>query len=139
MSDLSVLDKYVKGKDRPNGEVSAADENDETDDMGAFGWLRGVRERSLMLEFRHKDGTVTSLGYAWLERAKFDPSVGITLKFTGTTVKIIGLNLNAERRQNVRLFAGLIRHRVPWIQVADGAEQMEAAKDATLIQAIRLV
>ncbi len=136
MTDLSVLDKYTRP--RTNGDVPATYESDDPDDLGAFGWLRGVRERAVMLELRQRDGSAEALGYAWLERAKFDPSEGITLTFSGKTVQITGINLNAERRPNVRLFAGIIRHRVPWIQVAEGAEQMEAAKDATVIEAIKV-
>lgn len=35
-------------------------------------------------------------------------------------------NLNAEVRQGVYLFAGITRHRVPWIQEADQAAAMGA-------------
>lgn len=134
MTGPSVLEKYVKPK--AFGDVSPSEESDDADDLGAFGWLRGVQERSLMVEFRFKDGTVIALGYAWLESAEFDPSEGITLNFTGRTVKITGKNLNTDRRRNVRLFAGLIRHRVPWLQEADRAQLMEAPADATLIETI---
>ena len=34
------------------------------------------------------------------------------LNFSGETVKIAGQNLNAEARPNVRLFAGILLHRV---------------------------
>ena len=141
MTGASVLDKYVKDKTvkpRPNGDGSPSEETDEPDDFGSFGWLRGVRDRSLMLEFRFKDGTTTALGYAWLERADFNPSEGITLNFTGRTVTIKGQQLNGERRPNVRLFAGIVRHRVPWIQEAAGAQLMEAPKGATLIETIKV-
>jgi hypothetical protein len=52
-------------------------------------------------------------------------------------VKISGRNLNAEVRPNVRLFAGILRHRVPWIQEADGADVVQAAKDAVVIEEVR--
>jgi hypothetical protein len=45
-------------------------------DLGAFGFLRGVRDRAVMLELRWKDGSVVAFAYAWLERAGFDPSEG---------------------------------------------------------------
>ncbi len=136
MTAPSVLEKYVKL--RPNGDAPPSEATDEPDDLGSFGWLRGMHERSLMLELRQKDGTVTALGYAWLKRADFDPSEGITLDFSGTTVKITGQQLNGVQRPNVRLFSGIIRHRVPWIQEADGAQLMEAAKDATIIETIKV-
>lgn len=136
MSSQNVFEKYAKP--RPSGEMAPPEKADEPDDLGAFGWIRGAHERAVMLELRRKDGTAIALGYAWLERAEFDPSVGITLSFSGKTVKITGRELNRERRPNVRLFAGILRHRVPWIQEADGAQLMEAPKDATLIETIKL-
>jgi hypothetical protein len=77
-------------------------------------------------------------GYSWLQSAEFDPSSGITLNFSGETVTIKGRNLNTEARPNVRLFAGILRHRVPWIQEADGAAVIEAAKDAVVIEEVRV-
>lgn len=106
------------------------------DDFGAFGWLRGVKERSIMLELRKKDGNVQAVGYAWLERATFDPSVGITLHIVGKTIRITGRNLNAEIRPLVRLFQGITRHCVPWIQEADESAVMTAGKVSTIIERI---
>lgn len=108
------------------------------EDLGAFGWLRGHHERAVMLELRRRGGNITGLGYAWLERAEFDPSEGITLYFIGKTVKLVGGDLNAEIRPNVRLFNGILRHRVPWIQEADQVMAMRAAKDATVIERIEV-
>ncbi len=136
MNATTVLEKYARPK--VNGDAAPADDPEESDDLGSFGWLRGVRDRAVMLELRHKDGTMTAFGYAWLERLEFDPSEGITLKFTGATVKITGRNLNAERRPNVRLCAGILRHRVPWIQEAAGAQLLEAPTDATVIETIKV-
>lgn len=108
------------------------------DDFGSFGFLRGVRDRAIMLEIRHKDGRITANSYAWLESAEFDPSEGITLNFSGKFVKLIGRNLNSEFRPNVRLFAGIVRHRVPWIQEADGPTAMEASNVAVIIEEVQL-
>jgi hypothetical protein len=64
-----------------------------------------------MLELRRRGGNITGMGYAWLERAEFDPSQGIILYFLGKMVRITGNNLNAEIRPHVRLFNGILRHR----------------------------
>jgi hypothetical protein len=77
---------------------SGGEEATETDDLGVFGWLRGQKERAVMLELRRRGGNITGLGYAWLERAEFDPSVCITLYFLGKMVRITGSNLTAEVR-----------------------------------------
>jgi hypothetical protein len=113
-------------------------DGDGVEDLVAFGWLRGVQERAIMLELRHKDGRITAKGYSWLQGAEFDPSSGITLNFSGETVTIKGRNLGGEARPNIRLFAGIVRHRVPWIQEADGAAVMEAAKDAVVIEEVKV-
>lgn len=93
--------------------------SDATDDHGCFGWLRGVKERSLMLELRKKTGQIKAFGYAWLELVEFDPSDGIALYFPGHIIKVKGSNLNSPispDRSQINLFAGLLRHRVPWIR-----------------------
>ena len=51
-------------------------------------------------------------------------------------IKIAGRNLNAEVRTNVTLVQALLRHRVPWIQEADGATMLEAGRNATVIDEI---
>ena len=83
------------------------------------------------------EGTALSLCLAQQDR-DFDPSEGITLHFGGETVKITGRNLNAEIRPNVRLFAAIVRHRVPWIQQADGATAMAAPKGSLVIEGIKI-
>jgi hypothetical protein len=118
---------------RPDAEADAAD------DLVAFGYLRGARERALMLEFRRKDGGVTAISYGWLEKVEYDPSGVITLKFGGQTVKVVGRNLNAEVRPNVRLLDGLVRQRINWIQESGGAAAMTAAKDAVVIERIEFL
>jgi hypothetical protein len=122
---------------RKDGGAGSAD-GEAADDLGAFGWLRGVQDRALMLEIRHKDGRVTAKGYSWLQSAEFDPSEGITLNFSGEMIRISGRNLNAEPRPNVRLFAGILRHRVPWIQEADEPAILEAPKDAVVIENVKV-
>jgi hypothetical protein len=122
---------------RKDGGAASAD-GEAADDLGAFGWLRGVQDRALMLEIRHKDGRVTAKGYSWLQSAEFDPSEGITLNFSGEMIRILGRNLNAEPRPNVQLFAGILRHRVPWIQEADEPTAMEAPKHTVVIEEVNV-
>jgi hypothetical protein len=51
-------------------------------------------------------------------------------------VRITGRNLNAEVRPNIRLFAGIFRYRVPWIQEADEPSAMAAGKEAAVVETI---
>jgi hypothetical protein len=48
----------------------------------------------------------------------------------------MGRNLNAEVRPNVRLFEGITRHKIPWIQEADEPMALQAGKSATVIDKI---
>ena len=131
----NILQKYTsrQAEEPPN---PMHPEVQEFDDLGSFGWLRGVRDRAIMLELRKKNGNVLAVGYAWLERAEFDPSVGITLHVAGKTIRIQGRNLNTESRPNVKLFQGITRHRVPWIQEADHPSAIVTPKNATLVDEI---
>jgi hypothetical protein len=134
MSD-KILQKYSgKSSDRSIGS-GAMDEAESADDLGAFGWLRG-RDRAIMLELRKKKGNIVAVGYSWLERVEFDPSEGITLHMAGGRIHIRGRNLNGEVRPNVRLFQGVTRHKVPWIQETNGASIAEAGKSASIVEEI---
>jgi hypothetical protein len=121
-----------------NGLRRDEEPDEQPEDLVAFGWLRGSRERAAMLEIRLRDGSIDAFPYHLLERASFNPSEGITLKFTGQTVRLIGRNLNREVRPHLRLFLGLARHRIPWLQEADEPMVMTAPKDATVIERVEI-
>lgn len=135
MNDSSLLSRYANHL-RPEPANDTADPADESDDCGAFGWLRGINSRSLMLELRKKDGSVRAFGYAWLSEVEYDPSAGITLCFGGRKLRLVGRNLDAEVRPNVRLLAGLLRHRVPWVQEADEGRLMTEAAGQAVVERI---
>jgi hypothetical protein len=117
-------------------EPGLLDEADTTDDFGAFGWLRGAHDRAVMLELRKKNGNILAVGYFLIEKIEFDPSEGITLFCGGQKITIKGRNLNAESGSRVRLFQGITRHRVPWIQEADQPRRLQASQTATVVEAI---
>lgn len=131
----NVLQQFTgrPANDRENLEESAT----LTDDYGAFALLRGVRDFARFLQIRKKDGDSIAIGYAWLERVETSPDC-ITLCFTGQKVKIIGRNLDAEIRPNVRLIDAVLRHRCPWIQEADAVTATLADKQALVIERIEL-
>jgi hypothetical protein len=140
MSDR-LLEKYTSrtlSLAKPDASVEARSEaaSDDTDNLGCFGWLRGVRDRAVMLELRKKDGHALAIGYSWIERVEFDPADGITLHSAGRKITIKGSRLNGDAKSTARLFDGLIRHRVPWVREADHAELMNVAADAVLVESI---
>jgi hypothetical protein len=114
----------------PDSDGEAADE------LGCWGWLRGVRDRAQMIELRRKDGHIMAVGYGWLDRAEYEPSEGITLYVTGREIKITGRNLDAEVRPNLRLFTAICRHRCLWLREADQKEAMSAGPKSTVIESI---
>jgi hypothetical protein len=137
MSD-SVLHRYMNGKVNAGEPAKGGlNDNEEEEDLGSFGWLRGVKERAVMLESRSKDGRTTALDYGWLRKVEFDPSTGIALHFDGQAVRIVGRNLNAEIRPNVRLLRGLLAHRVPWIQEASEANLLRAGEHNVVIEGFK--
>jgi hypothetical protein len=116
---------------------SPADDVNEVDDLGSFGFLRGVKDRAAMLELRLKDGNSVAFDYGWLRKAEFNPSDGIVLHFGGTdTVRIIGRNLNHPNASNAQLLRGIHAHRVPWVQEAGEPDILKATDDATVIEQI---
>jgi hypothetical protein len=136
MRDDSVLSTFAAKIGSPAMREEA--EAEPFDDYGAFGCIRGARDHVLMLELRRKDGSVTALGYAWLEQCDFEPGT-ITLKFVGQSVRIRGRNLNTELRQNVRLFEGLCRHRVSWVQEADEPTNLQSPRSAVVVEQIEFI
>ena len=132
MKDNSVLSRFGVSND------NAATENEGLDDLGSFGWLRGIRDRAIMLELRHKDGRISAFGYAWLKHVDFDPSGDLVLDFSGEKVRIRGQNLAAEVRPSQQLISGILRHRVVWSQEADETTLLEGGSSATVIEEIKL-
>lgn len=128
-----VLDSYARrlGPNSPLAEPETLEA-----DMGCFGWLRGVRDRALMLELRKKDGHILAVGYAWIERVEFEPDTGITIYLPGRKILIKGSGLNTEARPTIRLFDGIIRHRVPWIREEGRAQLLQANLSSTMVDGV---
>jgi len=88
---------------------------------GAFGYLRGIRDRADAVEFRFRDGNSVWFPYGWLGTWKYNPSEGLLLKFSGDLVYLVlirGSNLDLplnEGHMNLTT-GGLQRHRVVWIR-----------------------
>jgi hypothetical protein len=135
MSDSSIVSRIAN---RSSLEARLGESEDELcDNLGCFGWLRGVRERSLMLELRRKSGFILAIGYAWIERVEFDPAEGITVYAAGQRIRIRGTNLNGSPDRRQRLFEGLARHCVPWIQEVTEAQLFEWPAAACLVESIQ--
>lgn len=136
MSD-SVLKRYAGPRSPLGGRDDAQDDGDEAaDDLGCFGWLRGLRERSAMLEFRRKDGRSVAYDYTLLRKVCFDPSEGITLLFDGERVRIEGRSLDGEATPGIQLLRGILDRRVPWVRELGETELMAAAEGGTVVERV---
>ena len=131
-----ILERYAGRTNELTADALSTSEADGAEDLGAFGWLRSARDRSVMIELRKKNGDILAIGYGWIDRIEFDPSEGITLKCGSHEIRIKGRNLNSEVRPQMRLFQGLTRHRVPYVQEAGHGSALLADKQATVIESI---
>ncbi len=108
----------------PNGAKTEGEE----ESCPAFGFLRGLDARALAVEFRLRTGDSEWFAYSCLVSWRFNPSVGLLLKFTGgdvgSLVLIRGSNLDAPVGQaQVNLTdRGLQRHRIVYIREMDEDE-----------------
>ncbi len=96
-----------------------AEANEDEASTACFGYLRGVRDRALEIEFRRSvEGDSISFPYSWLGPTRYHPSIGIQLLFVGPEtylVTIRGRNLN-QVTDGVSLYErGILRHRVTWV------------------------
>lgn len=130
--DKGVLQRYSA---RPEQESDSVLNLDPIEDLGCFGWLRGIRDRAVMLELRKKSGTCLAIAYSWIERIEYDPSTGIRIIAGPSTITIQGRNLNAET-SGCRLFEGLTRHRVPWIQEVTRGEAVHGSATTCMVEGI---
>lgn len=132
-----ILHKYVAGRTAdPSAVETRLGESEDAESFGSFGLVRGVRDRAITLELRQKSGRILAVNYAFIGKFEFDPAAGITIHCGNQLIRIKGRNLNSEIRPNVRLFQGITRFRVNWVQEAERATVMQAGKDAVLIESI---
>lgn len=109
----------------------------------AFGYLRGIKDHAIAVEFRFKDGNHVWFPYAWLGTWQYNPSEGLLLKFSGDLVYLVlirGSNLEqplAEGRTNLTQ-AGLQRHRVVWLREMSEDEIRQVGETGPTIDSIEI-
>lgn len=149
MSDLKELLDFTKGAARSarhtNRDVkSGPNEGDAAteDYCPAFGYLRGIRERALSLELRFRDGNRDWFPYSWLGPVRFNPSVGLLLKFSGDTMILVlirGSNLDILVNQSINLTdRGIGRHRILWLREMEEEEIRQAGNAQPTIDNIEV-
>ncbi|AMV24231.1 hypothetical protein VT84_07530 [Gemmata sp. SH-PL17] len=135
MSETSLLHERIQGR----RVAPAEDDPDACEDCGAFGLLRGVKERALMLDLRFCNGNREALPYALLERVSFDPSDGLTLRFLGAVVTVRGRNLARPSGSSAAILDGIHRHRVSWIGEIDELHAALKPADSVVVTRIEII
>jgi hypothetical protein len=138
MSDNRVLNKYLSRGDSSGVEAmgNILDMDGADEDCGAFGVIRGgQRDRAVMLELRRKSGEILVVGYGWIEKIEYVPSV-ITLYLPGQSIIVRGRNLNSCSLHRTSLLQSLSRHRVYWIQQSDRSGTMGLENNAVVVEGI---
>jgi hypothetical protein len=132
-----LLEKYASRGSSDGSELDGDAESGGAENLGAFGFLRGPRERSVMLELRKISGDIVAIAYSFIDRIEFDPSEGISIRCGRETIRIKGVGLNSEIRPNVRLFQAITRQRVPWIAESNQRATVQADKDSVVVETIQ--
>jgi hypothetical protein len=116
----------------------------EEGECPAFGYLRGLDARALMVEFRFLDRNSESYPYSNLASCRHNPSVGLLLKFTSdvtTLVLIRGSNLDAlvEDKAINLTDRGFQRHRILWVRELDEDEKCSVGNSGPTVDKIEVV
>src|SRR5205823_209459 len=75
----------------------AKKEEAESLSCGAFGYLRGIKDRATAVELQFRDGNTMWFPYALMGACRYDPSEGLLLKFSGDVLYLVlirGSNLD---------------------------------------------
>jgi hypothetical protein len=119
------------------------EEESEQGACPAFGFLRGLKAQALAVEFRFRTGDRDWYPYSWLGPWRYNPSVGLLLKFTGdltTLVLIRGSNLDAclEDKGINLTDRGFQRHRIIYVREMDEDELRKAGSAEPTIDRIEI-
>src|SRR4051794_19905609 len=131
MSDDAVVDlRRQNGADSLFGRLQGRKADDESASCPAYSYLRGLHERALAVEFRLRTGDREFFPYSLLGPWRFNPSVGLLLKFTGDVTSLVlirGSNLDALVNESVNLTdRGFQRHRILAVREMDEDELRKA-------------
>jgi hypothetical protein len=137
--DSDVLNLFGRPAHVPS--VDRKEKESEQGACAAFGYLRGLNTQALAVEFRFRNGDRDWIPYSWLGPWRYNPSVGLLLKFTGditTLVLIRGSNLDmALPDKGINLTdRGFQRHRILYVREMDEDELRKAGRAEPTIDRI---
>ena len=141
-SDPRQREAAVKGL---RGILQSKDEESDGDEGSckAFGYLRGIKDHSVLVEFRFRDGNSIWFPYSLLGPIKYNPSEGLLIKFSSDLVYVVlikGSNLDKplEDGSVTLMRAGLQRHRLVWVREMTDEEIRNAGDAEPTIDSIEI-
>ena len=144
MGDESTMD-WLKQNVHFAGHAEALRKETEVEEVsaGAFGYLRGIKDRASTVEFRLKNGNTVWFPYALMGACRYDPSEGIVLKFSGDLLYVIlirGSSLDRPINEgHMNLTAGgLQRQRVTWIREMSEEDIKKVGESGPTIDSIQV-
>lgn len=137
-----LIDRSARGKDPRRG-ADTENAAQEEDTCPAFGFLRGIRDHALALELKYRDGNSDWFEYSHLYAWRYNPSVGLLLRYTGDVVSLVlirGSNLDAKvSGQEINLTdRGIQRHRITFVREMDEDELRKAKEGQPTIDGIEV-
>jgi hypothetical protein len=145
VSDKSTIDWLQKNVHFAGGHTEALRKETEAEEAsaGAFGYLRGIKDRASAVEFRFKSGNTMWFPYSLMGACRYDPSAGVLLKFSADLIYVVlirGSNLDIPiNAGNMNLTAGgLQRHRVVWVREMSDEEIKKVAETGPTIDSIEV-
>jgi len=140
---IEVLRLASKGRVAGSPLQRNIERTEEEESCLAFGYLRGLHDRALAVQFRFREGNSLWLPYSWLGPWQHDPSEGLLLKFVGDTVILViirGSNLAAPvNEESVNLTdGGFQRHRIVFVKEMDEVELRKAGEREATIDRIEV-
>lgn len=117
----------------------SSDEDTESSCL-AYGFLRGMDARALAVQLRFRNGNCLWFSYHCLLSWRFNPSVGLLLKFSGDVVSLVliqGSNLDVAPDKSIPALTELLpRHRLTWVREMDEDELRQAGEGGPTIDRI---
>jgi hypothetical protein len=143
MHDNAAAALFQKnGADSLASRLQARKTDDESASCAAYSYLRGLHEKALQVEFRFRTGDHEFYPYSLLGPWRFNPSVGLLLKFTNdvtTLVFIRGSNLDAVVNESVNLTdRGFQRQRILAVREMDEDALRAAGEGQPTIDGIEI-
>ncbi len=124
-------------------QAKEAESDGEEGSCRAFGYLRGIKDFSVAVEFRFKDGNSIWFPYSLLGPLKYNPSEGMLIKFSGDLVYLVlikGSNLDKPLKDGsvTMMRAGFQRHRLTWVREMTEEEIRNAGEMEPTIDSIEV-